>query len=121
METKNNVKCSICGKGYYLCKSCEKHKPTAWKLYTDTSEHYKVFQIVHGVSIGVYTKEEAKKRLVNVDLSDMNTFKPEVKAVLEDILNTNVKEDKVENKVVEDKKYVPTNNKNKGKNKFFKK
>jgi len=118
METKNNVKCSICGKGYYLCKSCEKHKPTAWKLYTDTSEHYKVFQIVHGISVGIYTKEEAKKKLANVDLSDMNTFKSEVKAVLNDILNTEKIE--VEDNIVEDKRNVSTKN-NKGKNKFFKK
>lgn len=88
MAEKNNATCAICGNGYYMCASCkEKMSATPWKIHTDTSEHYKVFQIVRGYSIGVYDKNEAKIKFQNVDLSDLDTFKPEIKKIVKDIMN----------------------------------
>lgn len=85
---KNNATCSICGKGYYMCRSCkDQMRLNSWKLHTDTSEHYKVYQILHGVSIGIYTKSEAKKKFQNVDLADIDTFRPEIKKLVKSILN----------------------------------
>ncbi len=83
----NNAKCSICGNGYYMCRSCKDQlRLSPWKIHTDTSEHFKIFQIVRGYSIGLYTKDEAKNKFENVDLSDLETFLPEVKSVIKTIL-----------------------------------
>ena len=96
MAEKNNATCSICGGSYYLCLSCkDSFKLSPWKIHTDTAEHYKVFQIVKGFSTGVYTKEEAKEKFKNVDLRDIESFRPHIKKIVKDIL----KEEKV---VVED-------------------
>lgn len=82
-----NTYCGICGKGYYLCRSCkDKMNLEPWKIHTDTSEHYKIYQILHGLSCGVYTKNEAKCKLKKVDLSDMNDFRKDIKERIEDII-----------------------------------
>lgn len=84
---KNNSTCSICGTKYYACLSChDSIQLTPWKIHTDTSEHYKVFQIIRGFNTGLYSKDEAKEKFKNVDLSDLNTFRPHIKATVEKIL-----------------------------------
>lgn len=91
MAEKNNATCSICGKGYYKCLSClTEIKATPWKQYTDTSEHYKIFQVIRGYNTGVYTKEEAKEKLQSIDLSDLNELRDNIKKIIKDI----IKEDK---------------------------
>lgn len=119
MAEKNNATCSICGSPYHLCMSCRDSIQLApWKRFTDTSEHYKVFQIVKGFSTGVYTKDEARSKFKNVDLSDLDTFRPHIKSIIEDILKESVvekstvsqrknyKKVKVDEKVVDDVKDI---------------
>lgn len=87
MAEKNNSTCAICGKAYHLCMSCkDKMKLTPWKVLTDTSEHYKIFQVVRGFCTGIYSKEEAKQALKNVDLSDKDTFLESVKNKIDEIM-----------------------------------
>ena len=89
---ENNAVCSICGKAYHLCLSCsDAMKLHPWKTYADTQECFKVFQVVRGFSTGVYTKDEAKEKLQNVDLKDVESFRPHIKKIVKDIL----KEEKV--------------------------
>lgn len=92
-KNNNNATCSICGKGYYMCQSCKDQlRLNSWKIHTDTSEHFKIFQIVRGYTIGLYNKDEAKNKFENVDLSDLESFLPEVKSAIKTILsdkNTN--------------------------------
>lgn len=98
MAEKNNATCSICGKDYYVCLSCrDSIKANPWKIYTDTSEHYKVFQVVRGYTTKVYTKDEARTKLKNISLDDIESFMPHIKQIVKDIL----KEEKVVTKVVE--------------------
>lgn len=86
---KNNSICAICGKPYYTCNSCGEYKRLyPWKMFTDTSEHYKIYQIIHGYSIGVYDKAETKSKLQNVDLSDLDTFIESIQTIITDILGT---------------------------------
>jgi pyruvate dehydrogenase complex dehydrogenase (E1) component len=61
-----------------------------WKDVTDTSECYKVFQVVKGYSTGVYTKDEFKSKLKSIDLSNLENFREHIKAIIKDAL----KEDK---------------------------
>ena len=105
---ENNAVCSICGKAYSLCLSCsDAMKLHPWKIYTDTQECFKVFQVVRGFSTGVYTKDEAKEKLQNVDLRDINSFRPHIKKIVKDILKEGKVEvvvestEKIENTVIE--------------------
>lgn len=103
MSEQINAYCSICGNGYHMCLSCkDKMKLSPWKVYTDSAEHYKIHQIIHGLSTKVYTEDEAKNRLKNVDLSDLETFKPNIKAIIKNVLKEKepVEEANVEEKVV---------------------
>lgn len=123
-NNKHNSFCAICGKSYYYCNSC---KDTAhlypYKILTDTAEHYKVFMVVRGYNNGLYTKEEAYERLKNVDTSDIDNYKDNIKKIVKDILQVGVdnssvvsKEEKSVDKVVEDNNYSSTSiNENKEK------
>lgn len=92
MTEKNNAVCSICGKEYYACLSCsDAMKLHPFKSFTDTAEHFKVFQVVRGLSTGVYTKDEAKEKLKNIDLTDIESFRPHIRDIIKDVL----KEEKV--------------------------
>ena len=91
MAEKINATCAICGNGYHLCMSCKDMiSLTPWKKHTDTSEHYKIYQIIHGYSTKVYTKAEAKAKLKKVDLSDFDTLRDNIKSVITDIMGADV-------------------------------
>lgn len=82
-----NAKCAICDKDYYVCMSCKNRirlKP--WTVYTDTPECYKIFQIIHGYSTGVYTKEETKEKLQNIETINFDNLKENIRKIIEDIL-----------------------------------
>ena len=97
MAEQNNTTCSICGNPYYLCMSCRDSLQTnPWKVHTDTSEHYKIYQIIRGFNTNVYTKDEARIKLKNVNLDDLNSFRPHIKKIIKDI----IKEDKITAKIV---------------------
>lgn len=96
-EEKNNATCKICGKSYYVCMSCaDAMKAHPWKAFTDTSEHYKVFQVVRGFSTGVYSKEEAKEKFKNINIEDVESFSPHIRDIVKDIL----KEEKLEESII---------------------
>lgn len=87
MAEKINATCSICGKGYYKCLSCQSMMQSqSWKQYTDTSEHYKIFQVVRGFTTSMYTRDEAKERLQSIDLSDLNELRDNIQEIIKDIL-----------------------------------
>ena len=86
MSGKKYFECAICGKKYEACYSCGRKDPSlSWKNLCDTAEHYKIFQIVNGYTAGVYTKEEAAKKLRNVNLSDLNSLRDNIKAIIKSI------------------------------------
>ena len=109
MAEKNNATCKICGKPYYACMSCaDSMKAHPWKAFTDTANCYKVFQVVRGLSTGVYTKDEAKEKFKNIDLSDLEGYREHIKTLIKDVLKEDKVEvvveatEKIENVVVED-------------------
>lgn len=90
MAEKNNSTCSICGQEYYACLSCKDSvQLQPWKIYCCTADCYKVFQVVRGFSTGVYTKDEFKSKLQNVDLSNLENYKESIKALIKDALKEN--------------------------------
>lgn len=94
MNNNHNSYCAICGNSYYYCHSCkDQARLHPYKIHTDTSEHFKVFTIVRGYSVGLYTKKEANKLLKKVDISDMDTYKDNIKSILNEILSVEIKKE----------------------------
>lgn len=90
MSKELNATCAICGSKYHMCLSCKSiMELNPWKIHTDTSEHYKIYQILHGYSTGVYNKVEAKSKLKMVDLSDFDNLRDNIK----DLINTIMTDD----------------------------
>lgn len=111
MAQKNNAVCAICGSPYHMCISCKESMAlTPWKMHTCSSEHYKVYQIIHGLSTKKYTKDEARMRFKEVDLSDLETFRPHIKDIVEDVIREDVKVE-INNIVSEEKVEESSNDK----------
>lgn len=86
--TENNINahCSICDKGYHICNTCKNEKKfKPWRTVTDTIEHYKIYMAIHGYTI-TKNKEQARAELQNCDLSDLETFKDEIKSAINEIM-----------------------------------
>ena len=97
---KNNATCSICDSGYYVCNSCKDSiRLQPWKIHCCSADCYKTYQVVRGFSTGVYTKDEFKSKLKNVDLSNLENYREHIKALIKDAL----KEEVVKEEVVVDK------------------
>ena len=95
MSEKINAYCSICGKGYYKCLACKDMMALSpWKKHTDTAEHYKIYQTLHGFNTHVYTKDEAKSKLQMIDLSDFDNLRDNIKAVINEIISEDKEIDK---------------------------
>lgn len=87
MAEKNNATCSICDSEYYVCLSCQDSmKLHPWKIHCCSPSHFQVFQIIRGLSTGVYTKDEFKSKLKNIDLSDLDSYREHIKTLIEDAL-----------------------------------
>ena len=87
MSEKNNAVCAICGKGYHMCLSGkDKLAAAPWKMHCCNAEHYKIYQILHGHTVGLYTDAEAKKRLKRVDLSDLAELREDKQVVIKGLL-----------------------------------
>lgn len=98
MAERNNAVCSICGNGYHVCYSCKDSiQLQPWKIHCCSSNCYKIFQVIRGFSTGVYTKDEFRSKLENIDLSNLENYREHIKALIKDAL----KEDSVETKIEE--------------------
>lgn len=87
MAEKNNATCSICGNGYYACFSCkEAMNLHPWKLHCCSVDCYKTFQTVRGFSTGVYSKDEFKSKLKNIDLNNLENYRQHIKSLIKDTL-----------------------------------
>ena len=90
MAENNNAVCSICGSGYHVCHSCKDSiQLQPWKIHCCSSNCYKVYQAVRGHSTGVYTKDEFKTQLKNIDLGNLENYREHIKAIIKDVLKEN--------------------------------
>lgn len=86
MSQELNATCDICGKKYHVCNSCKEIKTfTPWRTVTDTLQHYAIF-----LALSQYTKtknkEKAREELSACDLSDLESFNENIKAVIKEIM-----------------------------------
>lgn len=89
MALENNAICSICGKPYRVCRTCQEITSfTPWRTITDTLPHYMIY-----LALYEYTKTKnkikAKEELEKCDLSEVESFDNDVKNVIMEILGKN--------------------------------
>lgn len=85
MAVKMN-NCAICGKEYEVCSTCAKVKSfTPWRTITDTIDCYRIYTVLSSYTKGA-SKEVTKEMLSSLDLSDLDNFQPDIKAVIKDIM-----------------------------------
>ena len=101
MGEQNNATCSICGNPYHLCLSCkDSMKLHPWKIHCCSPDCYKTFQVVKGYNTGVHTKEEFKSKLKNIDLSNLENYKENIKVLIKDTLKEGKEEFVVKEPIV---------------------
>ena len=104
MSEQNNATCCVCGKRYHVCKSCLEQKTfKPWRTVTDTVEHYKIYLAIHSYTVSK-KKERAKSELKQCDLSELESFLPEIKAAILEIMAEPEKEKSVPKRGKENKK-----------------
>ena len=101
MAKELNATCQICGKKYHMCRTCESHNGTweSWMQHTDTKDCFKIYTILYSHRLGEITDADAKNQLQKCDLSELETFKDNMKALIKSLLglkNDSTKEEKVE-------------------------
>jgi len=100
MSERYNHTCSICGNKYYYCRDCKEIQGfTPWRTITDTIEHYKIFLIIRDYVNKYISKDEAAKQLKKLDLSNVNSFLPEIKEKVNEILKVDSKKVKKNTKM----------------------
>lgn len=89
MPKEINHWCVVCGRGYHACDACDKTKSfTSWRSLTDSMEHFKIFTVLRNYNNKLIDKEEAKRLLSDIDLSDKDSYKDSAKRLLDEILNS---------------------------------
>lgn len=84
----NKLTCAVCGTEYDGCRTCHNHDITSWKMITDTENHFAIFVILHKYNVlKSITKEQAKRELLECDVTGYETFPKSIKASIEDILD----------------------------------
>lgn len=106
---KPNATCAICGKPYHMCYSCKGNQNAVWKRHCDTAEHYKIYQLIHGYTTGLYTDAEAAAKLKNIDVSDVNELRPHIRDIIKKIQGNVKPKRAVKKEANADKKDMYTN------------
>lgn len=95
----DNKTCILCHKKYRYCGHCKStavHEPS-WKNAWDTEECMNIFQILADYIHGKTTAVEAKKKLMEYDLKDKDSYSPNMKKAAEEIMAVEIPVEKTEN------------------------
>ena len=83
-----NHQCSICGKKYHFCIDCGNAKTfTPWRTIVDTIEHYKIYIVIRDYENKYIDISNAKEQLNKIDLNGLDSFMPEIRSKIEEILS----------------------------------
>ena len=102
----NNKKCLLCGKEFKFCPTCQqKSAADAWKNIFDKEECRTIFHLACDYAQGEVDADTAKKILSGCDLSNKDSFKPEIVTFINNILSAPVvdeKEDETRSEEIEE-------------------
>ena len=87
--SKANRKCKIDLKEYKYCLSCyeDRNKPT-WMSMFCCERCKNVFDALVKYNLGKETKDNTKKILSGLDLSDLETFEDEIKTQIKELISS---------------------------------
>ena len=83
---KPNCKCLACGKEYYFCLACNKHRSTqapAWHIDFCDETCKTVFEAISDYNCGSLTKEQVADKIKDCDLS--RNFKDSLKEKIKEV------------------------------------
>ena len=91
---KVNRVCKTCGKAYYYCSNCNKSiNSPQWMLMWDTENCKNVYEIVSNYAQGVFSKDDARKRLEKCDLKQKYTFNKKIANYIDEIMKKDVEQE----------------------------
>lgn len=88
MAYSANHRCKVCDVAYYNCDLCDITKEMQWKTVCCSLPHYLIFSAVAKYKRGALTKKKAAALVkdANITQEEMNTFRPDIKAALVEIM-----------------------------------
>lgn len=87
MDHYFNAVCTVCGKKYHVCQSCRKIGSfVPWRTVADSPACYQIFQILSSHTNNRISDQEAKKRLSECDLKELDTFLPDIQKSIRSLL-----------------------------------
>lgn len=110
-----NARCSICNTAYHVCNDCTKTESfTPWRKIACSVNCYGIYMALSGYTNGKSSKNETKDILSKYDLSNLNSFRENIKKCILDI-------QKEEQKIVPSTVEISKQNDYKSKKSYFEK
>lgn len=93
---REKLKCIVCGKEYEVCADCSQIKN--WRAFTDTIEHYKVFDILRRFNNKKISREIAKEEFKdnNINIDGWENWLENCKVPMTEIMKEEPKKEKEE-------------------------
>lgn len=87
MKEYLNADCGICSTRYHICPDCSGAKAfTPWRKIVCSPNCYKIYIALSSYTNGHAAKDETKEILKELDLSQSETFKDNIKAAIKEIM-----------------------------------
>lgn len=91
MDNKPNRKCRICGAAYHACMDCAarqraKYGIEPWRAIAESPLHYQVYSLLIDYTRKTQPVSEIKTELQRLHLQDVDTYLPENRKLVEEIL-----------------------------------
>lgn len=83
--------CKVCGAEYNYCPGCPEYtNEPRWRISYDTENCKEIFDTLVKQSTGKMTTKSARRKLLRLDLSNVESFNPDIRRHLESVINTPV-------------------------------
>lgn len=91
MDNKPNRKCRICGAAYHACMDCAarqraRYGVEPWRAIAESPLHYQVYSLLIDYTRKAQPVSEIKIELQRLHLTDVDTYLPENRKLVEEIL-----------------------------------
>lgn len=101
-KSTQNKECILCGTKFKYCPSCNQKSPAdAWKNIFDDANCRTIFNLCCDFAQKAVDIKTAKEILSGCDLSKKESFRPDMKKILDEILSSSLPEETEEKPVVD--------------------
>lgn len=85
-----NATCKICGKKYHVCGDCKSQKTiTPWRNVVDSVNCWKIYYALVNYTNGSTNADDTKEILSRCDLSELDSFKDNIKKTINKLMGVN--------------------------------